>query len=82
MHMVESDACSPVELQLERRRAGDAGTGHAERMTKRDRAAIAVYPPVIVGNAESRNVASPCEAKASFSSIDVEIGRLAGRAAP
>ena len=47
----------------------EPGAGHAERMTKRDRAAMRIDVLGVVGDAKLPQKASPCEAKASFNSI-------------
>ena len=52
MHMVASAQLAAGRLQLERRGAGDARAGHAERMAERDGAAIRIHVRRVLGNAE------------------------------
>ncbi|EGE61062.1 hypothetical protein RHECNPAF_1260041 [Rhizobium etli CNPAF512] len=60
-------------VKLERRRAGDAGARHAQRMAERDRAAIAVDPLIVIGNAERAQHRQPLAGKGLVEFDDVEL---------
>ena len=80
MHMVASAQRRAALAQFQRRGAGDARAGHAERMAERDGAAIGVHVRGVVGDAEFAQHGDALGGEGLVELDDVEVRAASGRA--